>query len=249
MLIRPEEEQPVFQYRAANAAAELIALQRILRRCEEVSRIETAVSQKLERTAMQRIRSRARDNIDDPAAGIPVLGAEITGLQIEFLNRIGIGERDVDVQIGIVVADTVQLIVHLSHAGPVHAGRLLVRIHTAVPADPAPVAAQIHRTGGQEDQPLRQSPVQRQFDNLFLIDQLPNRPCSRIHKFGTGLDSDFLGNLSDFERNILGGLLIYRKRNSSLLIRREAFFVSRELIVANRKSREQKRAVVARLSL
>jgi hypothetical protein len=59
------------------------------------------------------------------------------------------------------VPDSVQLVVHLSHTRAIHTGRLLVRIDSAISADPATVPAQVQSARAQENQALREPSIQR----------------------------------------------------------------------------------------
>ncbi len=55
VLIAEEEEQLVLDYGSADGAAELVALERVAGRREEIARVQIAVAQELERVAMEGI--------------------------------------------------------------------------------------------------------------------------------------------------------------------------------------------------
>ena len=50
-------------------------------------------------------------------------------MDIEFLNGIRVRERQVHVQLGVVVTCAVQLIIYMSGSAPVHGGLLLARVY------------------------------------------------------------------------------------------------------------------------
>ena len=81
-----------------------------------------------------------------------ILGREIVGFDIELLHGVGIRERQIRVEICIVVAAAVHLVIHTARSGSVDIGVLLSGIHAALAVHQAVVARFIHRPGGQKEQ-------------------------------------------------------------------------------------------------
>ena len=198
---------------------------------------------------MYLICSGAGDDIDNAAAGVTVFRRKVVGLQVEFLNRIGIRERYIHVEISIVVADAVKLIVHLSHAGAVHARGLLIGVDAPVPTDAAAVAAQIDRARAEKNQPLRQPAVKRQFRDLFLVDQLAHGSATCIDQIGVGLHRDPVGDLAYLKHNILAGELVDGELNAFLNVSGKARLIGRQLVTSDGQPREQKPAIFARTGI
>src|SRR5207249_8385014 len=109
---------------------------------------------------------------DDAAGRISIFGGEVTRLQVEFLNGVRIWKGQARVQIRIVMARGIELELRLPLTRAVYAGGLFAGIETALAADGAGVAPQVHSSWRQIHQPLRPSPLQRQFRNLLLANQL-----------------------------------------------------------------------------
>ena len=80
---------------SADAAAKLVALQRILRGSEEVARVQVAIAHKLEPIAVNQVRPGFCDDIHHPADRVAVLRAQIAVCHAEFLDGVGIRERQV----------------------------------------------------------------------------------------------------------------------------------------------------------
>src|SRR5207244_4700519 len=80
-LVGPKVEELVFFDRSAHAAAELIAFERVLHGGEELTGVQISIAKKVKQTAVDLVRARARDNVDDAAAGIAVFRGEVTRLE------------------------------------------------------------------------------------------------------------------------------------------------------------------------
>jgi hypothetical protein len=227
-LIAAEIEQLVLDDRAAHGSAELVALQRILHGSEELPGIHCAVAQEIEHRSVDLVGTGTGDDVDHAAAGIAELRREIARLQIEFLHRIRVRERQARVQVGVVMAGAVELEIHLRHSRAVDTGGFLPRIDAAVAADAAGIAAEIHCTGRQIDQPLRAPALQRQLLDAFLIDQLAAGSGACLHQFGLPGHGDPLADLADLQDHVLGRHLVDRQANTVLHIGREAVFLDHQ---------------------
>src|SRR5262249_10861300 len=112
-LVRPEVEQLVFLDRSANAAPELIALERILHGSEELAGVQLSIAEKVKQAAMDLVGAGSRDDVDDAAARIAVLRGEVAGLETELLHRVGIRKGQTDVDVSVVVARALSLAMYL----------------------------------------------------------------------------------------------------------------------------------------
>lgn len=104
------------------AAAPLVIAEQWLRDGKRVARVELVIPEELIERAVQVIRSRLRDHIDDAAGGESELGGHGTRLRLEFFH--GVHSR-VDRHFADVALDIVAAIAQL----PVH------RVRPAVDAD------------------------------------------------------------------------------------------------------------------
>src|SRR5262249_2272353 len=73
-LVAGEEERPAFQNRATQRSAELIALEGLLLRGEEVLRAERVMAQELERAPVKGVRPRLGDGIERAARAVELGG-------------------------------------------------------------------------------------------------------------------------------------------------------------------------------
>src|SRR5439155_618606 len=96
---------------------------------------------------------------------------------------------------------------------------------------------------------LRLPAVQRQVQDLLLIDELANRSALGSHQLGVSRNRNLLRNIANFQLNRHIGSLIERQGDAALDVSCKAGFFDGKLILANRQSREGNYAVGARLSL
>src|SRR5689334_7830945 len=92
-LVAGKEESLVVDYRAADGAAILIALNRIRSgwRGEEVLSVEDRIAHKLKRVPMETVRAGLGNDIDYAPGVLAILRTVIAGLHAEFLKRVGEG--------------------------------------------------------------------------------------------------------------------------------------------------------------
>src|SRR6266849_2569868 len=113
-LITGEEKGLVLFDGAAECAASLIALERILDCPSARPRVEGLVAQEFECVPMELVRARASDDVHHGAGVLTVLSAVVTGLYAEFLQGIRHGEWLVHVGVLVNIVATVQLIADLA---------------------------------------------------------------------------------------------------------------------------------------
>src|SRR5262249_45899656 len=152
---------------AAHAATELIALQGILHRGEEVARVQITVSKELKEVAVYRVRTGFSDDVDHRARANAILRREIVGRDVELLNRIRIRKWQVGVEIGIVVTGAIHLEVDRTGATTADVAIGLARVHTTLAIDQTIFAGLVYGTGRQIQQRRHVAAVQREFDDAL----------------------------------------------------------------------------------
>src|SRR5262249_25467335 len=86
-LIAAKEKQLVVNNWSTDGSTELVPLQRIVRRCEIVSRVEQIVPDEFKQVAVELVGSGFRDGTD--SGRFWILGRQAAGLDFEFLQCIG----------------------------------------------------------------------------------------------------------------------------------------------------------------
>ena len=206
----------VFQDRAAHAAAELVAFDLILSGGEKVARVHIAIAQKLEYIAMNLIGAGLAHDIDHAAHRVAILGAHVRPLDAELLDGVRIGERQVRVHIGVVVGYAVHLVVDAFRKCSVGLGILFARIGAALAIGAAIVRCGIGNTGREKDQRLDLASIERQIDNLPLVDHLADGGGLRRDQRGVAGYGHLLRDSTDTHHNLLGGGLADGQLESGL---------------------------------
>ena len=173
-LVRAEIEKLVLQDRTTDAAAELVLLQWIGRCGEIVGGIQCIVAYILKCASVNVVSAGFTDHVHDATRRITVSGAHVVGVEIELLHRVGIWERQIGVNIGVVEIHAIQQIRYAVRSAPIHLCILLAGKCSAFAVGAAILRSYIGRTGNEEDQLLHLATVQRNRDDALLIDELPN---------------------------------------------------------------------------
>ena len=189
---------------------------------------------------MQLVGARFGDDVHDAADRVAVLRREIVRLQAELLHGIRIRERQVGIDIGVVVTGAVELVVHRAWPGAVDSSLLLTRVNATVAAETAIAVRGIHGAGGQEHQRLGRPSIQRQVDNLALVNQLSNGGSGGGHKFGVPGNLHPLRQVAYLERDGLVRRQPDPKGNTVLNIGGKARLFDVKLIVADWQRGKQK---------
>jgi hypothetical protein len=100
--VRSEEERPVSPERSAERPAVLLAVERRLRGCEVVARVQRVISEKREAVSVITRAAGFRDQADDATDRESVLRAVAGAEDLEFLDGVGRRERH-DLARGLVV--------------------------------------------------------------------------------------------------------------------------------------------------
>ena len=185
-LVAREEKRPAFQNRTAQRGAELIPLEVLLLRGEEVLRVECVVPQELECAAAEGVRSRLRDGVER-AAGAMALGGIGVLLDAEFLQRI---DRRLDPGAALMLLGDVDAVEQEARLLPADAADDVAvhdfrphRLHVAR-------RRQERRARCQLRELVKAAAVERQVDDLFVGDDVAERRRFGVQQRGLCGDED-----------------------------------------------------------
>ena len=169
--IAREEERLVLRERAAERAAELFAIERIVgadrSRRRPARGVQLLVADEIEGGAVKHVRSGLRDDVDDARREAAVLRRVAVGQHAELLHRLRVRRRVARAAQAGRVVPAIQLEVdgaHLGGTGPVDHGHLLrpaERVRARVAADAARDAQELVQVAVDE----------RQVQHLVLADR------------------------------------------------------------------------------
>src|SRR5581483_2756328 len=206
-----EEEDLVFTVEdfgdidgSAETKAVLVALERRAgsRRIEEILGIELLVAEELEGRAMRIIGAGLGREIDDGAHGAAVFGGVGIGLHLELLDEIHGGLHHFGTALRTCQFDRVVV-------EPVDQEVVLSVAHAAA-AEPGITgsAERLDRSSGKQRQVVIAPPVQGQFHNSLVFDDLTLAGFDRIQQACRGGYFDVLGDTADLESEVDLGPLI-----------------------------------------
>ena len=197
-LVTAEEEQPVFQQRSAERAAELVALQRVALGREEVPGVEPVVPHELEHVAVEAIRSRLRDDVDGGGGVVPVARRQRAGLDLELLDRVGERRGEVQVVEGIVVRAAVHDVRHAVGlaAGDGNRDRRVVLVGVEIPG------RRRRRETGEENQLRGLAAVERNLVDPLVVDDLSHTRGARFDHGRIGEHRDLFAKVADAQRDL-----------------------------------------------
>ena len=132
-----------------------------------------------------------------------ILGRQSTGFDLELLQSIWKGKRQIQIVIGIVVVGSVQAIREpgLHSTGDLNNDGRIVST--------AWIQRALRRRGchsRQQDQLGDLSPIQRQLQHASVVDHLADARVACFHERGIGLHFDGFRNLSHFHQDIQHGI-------------------------------------------
>ena len=198
-LVVGEEERPVAQDRPTEHEAELVAIELRLAtaRMEESLGVQPGVAVELPAGAAEAVGAAAHRRVDDRAAGAPVFGAEVVGLHLELLDRIGrhlhdlVREALVAGAVGVVV-DAVENEAVDRAAQAVDVERRVARLGNRGLADARAEQRQIGVVPA----------IERQVDDLFLGDDLAAIARIGFEELRGADDLDRLADVPDRHREV-----------------------------------------------
>ena len=176
-LVVAKPERLVPHERSADGGAELIALP-LWFRCaqrvrEKVVRVERVVPQEFVDAAAKPVRPGLDRRVDDRARAAAVLGRIGICLNLEFLERLDrrLHELDVLASEGVRVGD----VVHAVQQKDVVERAVAVHVQDALEVDARQARRARQHAGREQGELVVVPPVQRQLDDLLLVDHRPAR--------------------------------------------------------------------------
>ena len=170
-LVAGEEERPAFQNRTTQRAAELIALEVLLLRSEEVLRVERVVSQELEGAPVEGVRAGFGDGVERAASAVDLRRIGVL-LDAELLQRV---DRRLDPRAALMLFGDVDAVEQEACLLPADAADDVAvddfRPHGLHVAG----RRQQRRTRRQLRELVKAAAVQRQVDDLFISDDVAQR--------------------------------------------------------------------------
>ena len=164
---------------------------------------------------MKLIRSRFRHDVDSACSVISILSGYRTGFYFEFLQRVGEWQRQRLIAVWIVMDSAVQQkceSVIRSAADRNDVGRIVSRSVLTSPT----------YSGARKDDELRHlTPIERQFHDAHIIDDLAHSRASRLDERRVRLDLDGLGNLTHLQHDVDDRIGIDLQHDSRLRKRTE----------------------------
>ena len=151
---------------------------------------------------MELVRARLEHDVDDRAGGPTIFGREGVRHHLEFLNGIDVGPDDFGLasligNLCVVVVDAVEQIVALGGAHPA----------AREAADPGP-RRRLVGARRQQGELLVITSVERQVDDLLVVDDLSLGRLIRCEQRCLRRDRDLLRDFPHFQREIEGGGLL-----------------------------------------
>ncbi len=236
----------VFFDRTAERAAELIALEGIAHQRRRIARIELIVADKLERVAMQAVATRLRHGVDRAARVLAILGGQRARFNLEFLQRIGEGERQVQVVEGIVMSAAIEYVG--GSIGQTAADRGDCLVGVILGGDQIGIGSD-GRSAGEKNQIGGIAAVQGKIDHALLIHHLPDSGAARLNHRCRCFNHHLLRNITYLQPGVDGRIGIHLQDNAVLYISIEAFLTHFEPVRPDGKALEHIAAIAPGLGV
>ena len=187
------------------------------------------IAQELERVAREPVRSRLGDRVDRRARMHAVLRGETARRHAEFLERVGEREWKVGVLLGVVVRCAVERIAD--------AGRQAARDRDIDFARETPRAdgSGLDRGADAENEVHGIAPVQRQFEDARVLDDVTDAGALDVHERRSGVHRDGFFERADLEHRVDRRGRADLQRDACLHVRAESLEADFELVRSRRK--------------
>ena len=140
----------------------------------------------------------------------------------------------------------VQAVVRTQQVGPTRAaaGHASADTNDGKIAEPPRLRdAGLDRCAPESDEVGHVAPVQRQFHNPLVLDDLADTRAARLHQRGVGFHRDLFTHRADLERDVDSRVCIHLQRHSRLNRRGEPGFGDLQTIRSNRKGGQHVAAI------
>ena len=222
-LVRAEKEQLVSHNRPTQRAAELVALEPVVRplavradRRKRVGRVELVVPRELEGVPREAVRARLRHGVDRRPRFDSVLCGQTAGRDTELLQRVRERQRVVDVLLLVVVVCAVQNVRDAGFESAPH------RDPHAARRAPRGVDSRLHRRAREHEQVGHLAALERQLEDTLVLDHGADAGAAHVHERRRGVHGDRLLERPQFERCIDRRRRAYREDEPRLHVAAEA---------------------------
>jgi hypothetical protein len=197
-LVAGEEERSGLHNRPAQRRAELIALEVLLLRGEEVLRVERVVAQEFERAAVEGVGPRLGDGVERAASAMELGGVGVL-LDAELLQRV---DRRLNPGAALVLFGDVHAVEQEARLLPADAA-YDVAVHDFRPHG-LHVSRRRQQRGARRElgQLVKAAAVQRQVDDLLVGDDVAQRRRFRVQQRRPCGDEDIGGQSAHRERQV-----------------------------------------------
>ncbi len=243
-----EEEEPVLHERATERAARLRPLQSIItsqpavfRALEVADRVERVVTPEHEAAPVEAVGAGSRDRVHRRASRLAIAGGADAALHAELLKRVGKRHRIPRVVLGIVIRSAVdQILCAVSGAASYRDGDT-IRILSVVrqPRD-------LDCAARQNNELVGVPAVERQADDLLLLDHPADADVARLHQVGVRRHAHRFRQRADLERDVQRPRIPHREHDACLFETAEPVHFGGELVGTHRKAGEDEPAPLVR---
>jgi hypothetical protein len=234
-LVSAEEKQLILFDGPAHGSAVLVAFESVARGGKKVSGIQNAVADKLESVAVKLIRAGLDHSVDRGPGVHAVLGGQSAGLHLEFLQRIGERQRQVEVVVRIIMHRPIEH-VRGSERCSARDGKSFAA-GLSLPG-PAGRQAGLDDRSGQYHEIGGIPPIQRELEDALVINYRSDAGGLRFHHGGVGFYLNLFCDGADLQRDIDGGIVTHLQDDAGLKVPAEALLARFQLVWPDRQIRQ-----------
>ena len=237
--VRTEKERAIALNRPAEDTAKLMPRElrlRLVRRIEEVPRIQCRVAMELEYRPGITVRARSRDGIEHAAGRASEFCRVRVGQDLELEHRFDT-EQHAGGRAGSFVVDVVDVGAVQQEA--VHLGtRAVDRDLRRAAADDIVAGRQrgLH-AGLQQRELLERSAIERQVPDLAFADKAAHRARRQVERHGVAAHRELFGNHAELEGGVQDGNLANGQANAAMHERPKASQLDVHFVLARRERR------------
>ena len=235
-LFADEEEDLVLHDGTADGAAELVLLEAVAGKRGGGPAVEVVVADVFKDVAMEGVGAGTGGDGHRGRRVLAGLGTHGAGFHLEFLEGVREWQRLVEAVEWLVGGGTVEREGNLVGVGTSHRdghrGVVLVRVEIGC------VGPLVGGSADQQDQLGRFAGIQREVDNLLVVDHLAHAGTAGLHAQAFGLNGNCFAHGADFQCRVDGGVGIDFENDARLGEGTEAFLGYFQLVGADRKVRK-----------
>src|SRR6185437_266520 len=184
--------------------------------------VQRVIPKELEHISVPGIAPGTRGNADNRAGRKTVLGIEIVRDHLKFLGRVRIRERHGEVRIVVHVVSAVEHVIRATLTAAIYGGSAFARERRVVLSGKGDSLQPVGRSRREKYQSRGVAAVQRQIDDGFLVDGLPQLAVDRVERFRRRRHLNRLVDLANFQGKIHGRQLADGQRDVRVNFRGES---------------------------